>query len=209
MKYEVAFRRAEALVKRLAPFCERIAIAGSVRRGKAECSDIDLVCIPKTITSQDLLGNPEPGKNLLYDELQAAVAKGGLQWVTGGGDPNGKNWILKVPLVASKAKLTFANLATYQLDIFTAQAENFMTRLNCRTGSMQHNILLAERAQRMGGKYRPTEGVDLGVLHQPQTEEEFYQLFGLPYIEPGLREADHMKRLDRQFAVSRADTEAP
>lgn len=31
----------------LAPHCERIEIAGSIRRKKAICNDIELVCIPK------------------------------------------------------------------------------------------------------------------------------------------------------------------
>lgn len=32
----------------LAPWCERIEIAGSIRRGKKEVSDIELVCIPRS-----------------------------------------------------------------------------------------------------------------------------------------------------------------
>lgn len=37
---------AEKLVEKLAPYCERIEIAGSIRREKAEVKDIELVAIP-------------------------------------------------------------------------------------------------------------------------------------------------------------------
>jgi len=37
---------AEKLVEKLAPYCERIEIAGSIRREKAEVGDIEVVAIP-------------------------------------------------------------------------------------------------------------------------------------------------------------------
>ncbi|MCX6753734.1 MAG: hypothetical protein NTV03_01615, partial [Candidatus Nomurabacteria bacterium] len=42
-----AMRIAEALLEELKPHCARIAVAGSVRRKKADCGDIELVAIPK------------------------------------------------------------------------------------------------------------------------------------------------------------------
>lgn len=38
---------AQSVVFALAPHCERIEIAGSVRRMKAYLDDIDIVCIPR------------------------------------------------------------------------------------------------------------------------------------------------------------------
>ena len=38
---------AESFCAELAPYCERIAIAGSIRRRKAMCSDVELVCGPR------------------------------------------------------------------------------------------------------------------------------------------------------------------
>lgn len=55
--YADMFKLASALVERLRPACERIEIAGSIRRKKAEIGDIELVAIPKTIP--DLLGEPQ------------------------------------------------------------------------------------------------------------------------------------------------------
>lgn len=44
------YRAAEALVSALAPYCERIEIAGSIRRRKPEPSDIEIVAISKTVS---------------------------------------------------------------------------------------------------------------------------------------------------------------
>jgi DNA polymerase/3'-5' exonuclease PolX len=40
----------------LAPHCDRIEIAGSIRRQKADVGDIEIVAIPKTVTDGDLFG---------------------------------------------------------------------------------------------------------------------------------------------------------
>ena len=41
---------------KLQPFCEKINIAGSVRRKKQEPKDIEIVCIPKIETQYDMFG---------------------------------------------------------------------------------------------------------------------------------------------------------
>jgi DNA polymerase/3'-5' exonuclease PolX len=47
MELKRAREIAEKLVEKLAPYCERIEIAGSIRREKAEVKDIEIVAIPK------------------------------------------------------------------------------------------------------------------------------------------------------------------
>lgn len=47
MEYSKILPIAEATKKILAPHCERIEIAGSVRRKKPDCGDIEILCIPK------------------------------------------------------------------------------------------------------------------------------------------------------------------
>ncbi|MFH1640834.1 MAG: hypothetical protein ABIA66_02590, partial [Candidatus Omnitrophota bacterium] len=48
---------AEDVVRLLRPYCTRIEIAGSIRRTRSEVSDIEIVCIPKTmmVPTLDLL----------------------------------------------------------------------------------------------------------------------------------------------------------
>lgn len=46
MKLEQAKQIADKYVNILKPYCQRIAIAGSIRRKKEEVKDIEIVCIP-------------------------------------------------------------------------------------------------------------------------------------------------------------------
>jgi len=46
MELERAQKIAEEVVKRLSPYCQRIEVAGSIRRKKATVKDIDIVLIP-------------------------------------------------------------------------------------------------------------------------------------------------------------------
>lgn len=49
IELERAQRIAQAVVKRLSPYCRKIAVAGSVRRKKPWVNDIDLVLIPNDL----------------------------------------------------------------------------------------------------------------------------------------------------------------
>lgn len=49
MKLEEAQKIAEKYKNLLKPFCERIEIAGSIRRKKPEVKDIEIVAIPKNV----------------------------------------------------------------------------------------------------------------------------------------------------------------
>ena len=57
------------LRQQLAPYCERIEIAGSIRRRKPECGDIELVAIPKIEPVVDLLGETVDQRSLLDQVL--------------------------------------------------------------------------------------------------------------------------------------------
>ena len=46
MKLEVAQKMAADVINRLSPYCQKIEVAGSIRRRKAIVHDIDLVLIP-------------------------------------------------------------------------------------------------------------------------------------------------------------------
>ena len=46
MRYREAYDIAWSIVQTLRPLCDRIDIAGSLRRQKAEVGDIEIVCIP-------------------------------------------------------------------------------------------------------------------------------------------------------------------
>lgn len=67
MKYQEAKTIADNLVALLAPHCERIEIAGSLRRLKPEVGDIEIVCISKTEKFRDdLFGGSDEMLSLLH-----------------------------------------------------------------------------------------------------------------------------------------------
>lgn len=54
MQYQQARDIAINIFKKLQPYCKVVDIAGSVRREKPECGDIEILCSPKTTDIKDL-----------------------------------------------------------------------------------------------------------------------------------------------------------
>lgn len=72
MKYQQAKEIADGLVGKLSPYCNKILIAGSVRRGKQEVHDIEIVAKPKSIFEVGMFGVASNSpmqfpEELLYD----------------------------------------------------------------------------------------------------------------------------------------------
>jgi DNA polymerase/3'-5' exonuclease PolX len=194
---EVARGKALELVAKLAPHCERVEIAGSIRRGKKQVKDIDLVAIPKMASSTTLLGvTDDVSKTDFYaavrGELWSITAEGtklirGTSYISRGGNP----------------PHTFATRdESISVDIYLATVETWATLLLIRTGSAEHNIWLASRAKSCGGRlhadgsglelpgqYDPLaqRNVNMRVL-RPQSEEEVFKALGIPFAEPRERE---------------------
>ena len=59
MELNKALEIANRLVELLSPFCEKINIAGSCRRGKPDVGDIEIVCSPKILILKDMFGGDE------------------------------------------------------------------------------------------------------------------------------------------------------
>lgn len=76
MKYEKAKSVAEQLTLDFAPYCERIEIAGSIRREKPIVGDIEIVATP--ILARDLFGALSPGPCVLDHALNVMVRDGYL-----------------------------------------------------------------------------------------------------------------------------------
>jgi DNA polymerase/3'-5' exonuclease PolX len=70
MQYDRAMEIAESLCDRLQPYCDKIEIGGSLRRGKSHVKDIEIICIRKTAVLSSFigeiakLGNPSKGQPL-------------------------------------------------------------------------------------------------------------------------------------------------
>jgi DNA polymerase (family 10) len=136
----------------------RIEIAGSARRLTETCKDLDLIA-----TTDDAAG------------LVEALATHGLSAESRrGGD-------------VAASVLTHAGL---KVDLRIGTEETFGNLLQHFTGSAEHNVELRERALQRG--YSVSEHgvakVEGKKVHRFPEEAGVYELLGLPYIEPELRE---------------------
>jgi DNA polymerase (family X) len=136
----------------------RIEIAGSARRWTETCKDLDLIA-----TTDDPAA------------LVEALATHGLSAESRrGGD-------------VAASVLTHAGL---KVDLRIGTEETFGNLLQHFTGSAEHNVELRERALQRG--YSVSEHgvaeVEGKKVHRFPEEAGVYELLGLPYIEPELRE---------------------
>jgi DNA polymerase/3'-5' exonuclease PolX len=188
-RYE-ALAIADELVAMLLPFCDRIAIAGSLRRRKPDVGDIEILYIPTVENRSELLTRPsdlfadsDPIKtrditvNLVDEKLDELVAADVLE--------RRKN-ALGREVYGEKNKLMRHIPSGIPVDLFAATAENWFSLLVCRTGSAESNTRICMAAQSMVFKWKPYEGIvdELGNLHSITSERELFLLVGLPYLEP-------------------------
>ena len=171
MKLAEAKGYANQLSMWLRPYCERLEVAGSIRRERPQCNDVDIVCIPKIIEEADLTGEVVGRRNLVQEFVERHVkASSGRAKIVSQGD---KQIILELP-------------NKVQLDLWFADDRTWATRLMCRTGSMKHNIQLCEIAKGLGLHWNPYEGIE---GKDCSTEEAIYKALGLKFIEPKDRES--------------------
>lgn len=160
----------------LSPFCTRIVLAGSVRRHRPVCGDLDIVCELK-----------EGEINALQDRLAKRTR------VVSGNGVAGKNLIrlLNVPKFGGDIQIDLFIARTTTHDLAGTVPGNWGSILLCRTGSPSHNIRICARAEDQGLKWNPYRGItdkDGNVLAS-ETEEDIYKLLGIPFHEPQQRDA--------------------
>ena len=172
MKLRDAITLAEKIKAQLEPFSERIEIAGSIRRGRPEVGDVDLVILPK------------PG--------QVAAIKERCRQKCAPVTDGPQNCIFRLPMVGPFAgvqlDIFFARPATS--DLLQTLPGNFGTLLICRTGSKEHNIFLVEHAKRIGLTWNPYRGVidPEGFVLASETEEDVFAALDLAFVPPASRE---------------------
>lgn len=173
---------ADGLKREMSPFCHRIEIAGSIRRGRQEVKDIEIVAVPRWVESG--LGLFDDGgemKNLLLQWAFDAEARGRLRWIKPGTPEiipwsprrDGKYWR---GLVREAVKL----------DLFLTTAEQWGLIYLIRTGSAEFSQGVMTYVKHRTD-YRISEGAlrDEEGRSMPTPEEEgVFRLLGLDYVAP-------------------------
>jgi len=167
MKLQEAARLAERCVEVLTPFCERIEIAGSIRRARPNVNDIDLVALPK------------PGQEAA---LRARIEKNGRPPRV-----SGPQTIVFDLAGGFQVDLWLAHAR--EADLVAVTPGNFGTLYLCRTGAKEFNIWLAKQAQAKGLHWNPHHGIfrDKEWL-AGETEEDVFRALALDWIPPVERE---------------------
>ncbi len=173
MKHADAFLIANDLLLRLRPLCERVEIGGSIRRGKADVKDIEIVAVPNFQT--DMFGGTllNHSLDIFPWEHEGAVEKNGHKYK-------------KVALNAG-----------INLDVFiVTPPAQWGVQMVIRTGPSDFSHWIVTKKS-LGGALPDAyfvkdgsiwDGRDGSKFNTPE-EKDFFRLCGLKWMEPALREA--------------------
>ena len=157
MRLEEAKTIAERVKQTLSPYCDRIEIAGSIRRSKPVVHDIDIVLIEK------------PGAALTMNYALSHIGT-----ITKDG-----------PKI--KQLCYAENRSLIDVDLYLATSATWATLLLIRTGSKENNVRLCTMAKRKGWQLKANgDGLfnERGDRVAGDTEESIYKALALPYQEP-------------------------
>ena len=141
--------------------CDRIEVAGSIRRQRTKVHDIDFVVVTKNDAEWQKIS----------DKLKYLKAK-----------PNcSGNSVIKAFVPCQNG--------LFQVDFYRAKPSTFGIHLLVRTGSADHNMWLAGYAISKGMRIKYSEGLikDNSVI-AGEDEKEVFAALGLPYPLPSERE---------------------
>lgn len=166
MEYQKALKIAEKVKALLKPYCQRVEIAGSIRRKKNEVKDIEIVAIPKSYNTG------------LFENGIATIVN---QW------PKVKG---ELPCKYTQRILPEG----IKLDLFFAEQGNWGLIFAIRTGCAEysHKILATnwvKKGYKSEGGFLFTNSrlLTYGRQIAIREEEDLFKLIGVKYIEPEFR----------------------
>ena len=179
--YEVALPVAKEIVSLLAPACERIAIAGSLRRQKPLVGDIEILFVP-------LMSERPDG---LFDTVVVSVAQEVIEQKLKDGYFSKRPSKTGVFTWGEANKLAIHTASGIPVDLFSVPAANWWVSLVIRTGSKETNMRLTTGANKLN---RTLHAYGYGVTDRKTnetiaatSEEHVFELCGVPYLLPDRR----------------------
>lgn len=196
---------AKRILEQLGPSCERITIAGSIRRQQPLVNDIELVAIAKL----EAPATPAPGQlfakkpvNMLAQACEA-ISRGELPGI---GRPR-KVEGTRLPAWGDRYKALVAEYDPgrwISLDLFIVSRGSWGPQLALRTGPAEFSRLLVTSADFQGAMPRGMKMEDGTLKHRvdrrkPEDDEdawetlyvpeepEFFEAIKVPFIEPPKR----------------------
>lgn len=186
---------------KLLPFCDRLNIAGGIRRGKAEVHDIEIICQPKRVKvgTMDLFGEDTRKEEVSQDFAKKVLSIGKVIK----GKPTGRMMQIEVENPFGSAKI--------MLDLFMPEPYDYYRQFAIRTGSADYSAKVIAGGWRKLGWVGTENGLRLEIqcdghvdpntkktkwvcnTNKPelppvwQNEEEFFNWLGVQYIPPSIR----------------------
>ena len=158
---EEADKLAEAIKAAVKAHCEKIEVAGSIRRQKPKVHDIDFVVVAKNDSDWKAI-------NEVLRRLKAKPNCSGNQLI--------------------KSYVPIQN-GLFQVDFYRAKPETFGIHLLVRTGSAEHNCWLAGYAISKGMRLKYSEGlIQNGKPIAGEDEKSVFEALALPFPQPTQRE---------------------
>lgn len=172
MDYSQAVEIAKAWVENLSPYCQRIEIAGSLRRRKPEVKDIEIVAIPIETKMVNMFGQVTAGVGAIDGYLTGA----GIHFVKSG--DKYKQAILREGI---------------KLDLFlVTPPAQWGYIMAIRTGPADYSKWLVTSRRYGGAMPSYLKGRDGAIWHgtrivETPDEESFFGVLGIPMLPPELR----------------------
>lgn len=165
--YRVIHPIAQRLADALAPYCERIELAGSLRRRKDMIGDIEVVAIPRL--QKNIFGEPIPFLTTLLDDFLAG----------------------KVALAKSGPRYKQFAYGPYTIDLFLPTVKTWGSVFTIRTGSADFTHWLVSPqpygAAPFGVHFDGGRVYAHGRLLATPEEADIFAAVGLAYIDPADR----------------------
>lgn len=173
----IALRVAEEIIERLRPSCSEIIIAGSLRRGRREVGDAEILFIPR-IVSEPLDMFSTVAVSLADKELNRMISD---ETISKRPSKNGQTvW-------GDKNKLA-THHSGVPVDFFSTTLESWFNYIVCRTGPADSNIRIATAAKKLGYTWNPygtgfTSQADGSVIPMPN-ESAVFEFVGMSCLPP-------------------------
>ena len=161
MLYVEAKSIADELIDLMKPFCEKIEIAGSVRRKKRNVKDIEICLIPKD-------------KNKLFNTLGLFLLKNNKQFKY---NKNGDRY----------KQFTYKNV---NIDLFICHKDNWGLLFLIRTGSAEFSTKILARWKKVSNRGYSKDGYlydGKHEIHYTPEEIDVFNLCRMDWVEPELR----------------------
>lgn len=178
MSLRAARAVASEMIEALRPYCQRVEVAGSIRRSRDWVNDIEIVAIPKSrlkAPDMDIFGEPlgkpmvvrDPGFVMVVDSLADRIIKGNVQ---------------------EGRYIQFVTSTGITVDLFLCRPETWGYIHAIRTGSSDFIRAVALRWSQLG--YKGVEGhlTRFGKPVPVPEEADLFALLGMMVPPPHARE---------------------